>query len=329
MNNKTLAWMLMSIGAMAGTAHAQSNATIYGIVDTGLVFARGAPAGSATKLESGVSTGSRIGFRGREDLGSGMSAIFTLETGLLADTGAFDQGGLLFGRQAFVGLNGAAGTVTLGRQYTPIYQTLLIADPFGNNYGGASGQLMSGEKAGTRMNNTVIYTTPTFNGLNAQAAYGFGEVAGDSSRSRQTGLAAGYSGGPLTVRLAHHQTNNATATDRAKNTLLVGKYDFGVAAASLGYGINKGLGTIDSRDLLVGVSVPFGPHTVMATYIRKDDRSAANTFDAHQHAVAYNYALSKRTSLYAAYAKLSNTRFTTTKFGAGDSEVDLGVRHSF
>lgn len=320
---------IAGLSSIAFNAHAQSNVAIYGIVDTGIVIARGAPSGTQTKLDSGVSTGSRIGFRGREDLGGNLSASFVLETGLLADTGAFDQGGLLFGRQAFLGLSSSAGTVTLGRQYTPIYQTLLIADPLGNNYGGASGQLMSGEKAGTRMNNTVIYTTPTFSGFNAQAAYGFGEVAGDSSRSRQTGLAAGYSGGPLTVRLAHNVTNNATAADRAKNTLLAGKYNFGIATASLAYGVNKGLGTIDSRDMLVGVSVPFGPHTVMATYIQKDDRSRANAFDAHQHAVAYNYALSKRTSFYAAYAKLSNTRFTTTKFGAGDSEVDIGVRHSF
>lgn len=317
------------IGMTCATAFAQSNVTVYGIVDTGLVFARGGSAGSETKLESGVSTGSRLGFRGTEDLGGGLSALYTLEAGILADTGALDQGGLLFGRQAFVGLKGGAGTVTLGRQYTPIYSTLLIADPFGNNYGGASGQLMSDEKAGTRTNNSIMLASPVINGFDAQLAYRFGEVAGNTSASRQTGLAAGYASGPLTVRLAFNRTDNATATDEAKNTLLVGRYDFGIATGSIGYGINKGMGAVDSHDLLLGVKVPFGAHTVMATYIRKDDRSAANRFDAHQTALAYNYALSKRTAFYMAYAKLSNTNFTRTKFGTGDSELDIGIRHSF
>jgi len=317
------------LGMLSAGVHAQTNVSIYGIVDTGLVFARGGAAGSETKLESGVSTGSRLGFRGTEDLGGGLSALFTLETGFLADTGGLDQGGLIFGRQAFVGLKGGGGTLTFGRQYTPIYSTLLIADPFGNNYGGASGQLMTDEKAGTRMNNTVMYATPSMKGFDAQLAYRFGEVAGNTSASRQIGFATGYANGPLTVRLAYNQTDNATATDDAKNTLLVGRYDFGVATGSIGYGINKGMGTVDSHDLLLGVKVPFGPHTVMATYIRKDDRSAANRFDAHQAALAYNYALSKRTAFYAAYSKLSNINFTRTKFGSGDSELDIGIRHTF
>jgi predicted porin len=319
-----------ALSAFSAAASAQTSVTTYGIVDAGLVSERGGPNGSATKLESGVSTSSRLGFRGSEDIGNGLSAMFTVEMGLLADTGALDNtSNVLFNRQAFVGLKGPMGAITMGRQYTPIYSTLLIADPFGNNYGGASGQLMSGEKAGTRMNNTVMYASPDLDGFSTQAAYGFGEVAGDSAKSRQIGFAAGYAKGPATIRLAHNQTNNATATDRARNTLLVGKYDFGMLAVSLGYGINKGLGKIDSRDLLLGVSVPFGAHTVMATYIRKDDKSAANTLDAHQVAAAYNYALSKRTSLYAAYAKLSNTNFTTTKFGTGDKELDIGIRHTF
>lgn len=322
--------IIFLLGVFSAAASAQTSVTIYGIVDTGLVSESGGPKGSAIKLESGVSTSSRLGFRGSEDLGSGLSAIFTLEMGFLADTGALDNtGNVLFNRQSFVGLKGPVGAITMGRQYTPIYSTLLIADPLGNNYGGASGQLMSGEKAGTRMNNTVMYASPDLNGFNAQAAYGFGEVPGDNEKSRQIGFAAGYAKGPATIKVAYNRTNNATATDSAKNTLVVGRYDFGMVAASLGYGINKGLGKIDSRDLLLGVSVPFGAHTVMATYIRKDDKSAANTLDVHQVAAAYNYALSNRTSLYAAYAKLSNTHFTTTKFGTGDKELDIGIRHTF
>lgn len=326
MNGKLIG--LASLVVLCQAAFAQSNVTVYGIVDTGIVVGRGGPKGSEMKLESGVSNGSRLGLRGSEALGNGMSGIFTLESGILNDTGALDQGGLLFGRQAFVGLESRQGTLTMGRQYTPIYSALLIADPFGNNFGGASGQLMANEKAGVRMNNTLMYSSPSVNGFNGQLAYGFGEVAGDSAKSRQIGAAVGYANGPLTVRIAHNRTNNATATDASRNALVVGKFDFGTAVASAGYGINKGIGAVDSRDILLGVTVPFGADAVMASYIRKDDHSSLKT-DGNQMAMAYTHALSKRTVAYAALAKLSNTNFTTTKFAAGDREIDLGIRHAF
>lgn len=311
-------------------AFAQSNVQIYGLIDSAVVYESGGPKGSATKLESGVSNGSRIGFRGNEDLGSGLSAVFVLEAGILLDTGASDQNGLLFGRQAYVGLRKKdVGTLAAGRQYTPIYQTLTMIDPSSNNYGGAAGQLMSGEKAGTRQNNALNFSSDKFNGLSGQLAYGFGEVAGNAAASRQVGGSLTYENGPLTLRTAYNKTNNATATDSARNTLSFAKYDFGILTAGVGYGTNRGTGTTQSRDYIAALTVPFGAHTVMATYIRKDDRSAANKFDAHQYAGTYLYALSKRTNVYIAYAKLSNINFTTTKFGTGDREIDLGIKHTF
>jgi hypothetical protein len=104
----------------------------------------------------------------------------------------------------------------------------------------------------------------------------------------------------------HHNTNNAANTDRAKVTLLGGTYDFDMAKAHLAAGINKGVGTIDSRDWLIGISVPFGASSVFASYIRKDDRSAANR-DASQAAIGYSYAMSKRTNLYASYSASAST----------------------
>lgn len=318
---------LMLLGSVAS---AQSNVQIYGLLDSAVVMESGGPKGSATKLESGVSNGSRIGFRGTEDLDGGASALFVLEAGLLLDSGASDQNKLLFGRQAYVGLSRKGlGTVTMGRQYTPIYQTLTQIDPSANNYGGAAGQLMSGEKAGTRQNNTVMFASEPMQGVSAQLAYGFGEVAGEASRSRQVGGSVTYERGALKTRIGYNRSNNATAIDSARNTLMFAKYDFGLLTAGLGYGINKGLGSIDSRDLIAAVTVPFGRHTVMATYIRKDERAAGNQFDAHQYAGTYLYSLGKRTSLYAAYAHLSNTNFTTTKFGSGNRELDLGIKHAF
>jgi predicted porin len=316
------------LAAASAPALAQSNVSIYGLLDTAIVVAKGGASGTATKLESGVSNGSRIGFRGTEDMGNDLSALFVLEAGVLMDTGASDQNATLFGRQAYVGLKGNFGTVTAGRQYTPIYNTLTMVDPFSNNYGGASGQLMAGEKAGTRMSNTVLYATPKVMGLSGQAAYGFGEVPGDAAKSRQFGYSLTYEAGKLLLRGAFNRTTNATATDSTRNALVIAKYDFGFVIGSVGYGDNKGTGKIDSQDYIVGVTVPFGPHALLANAIHKSDR--ANTgFDANQVALVYTYALSKRTNWYVGAAKLSNTRFTTTKFGSGDKEYDLGLKHTY
>jgi predicted porin len=237
---------------------------------------------------------------------------------------------LLFGRQAYVGLREkGVGTLTLGRQYTPIYNTLTTIDPNRNNWGGSAGQLMSGEKAGTRQNNTVKFTSENLGGVTTEIAYGFGEVPGDSAKGRQYGGALQYAKGSLTLRTAYNSTTNAAGTDRARNTLSLAKYDFGFVTAGVGYGTNKGTGTTDSHDMIVGLTFPFGKHSLQTSYIRKDDRSAANKFDAHEYQAVYIYNLSKRTILYAAYAKLSNTNFTTTKFGSGDRETDLGMRITF
>jgi predicted porin len=107
------------------------------------------------------------------------------------------------------------------------------------------------------------------------------------------------------------------------------KYDFGVVAGSIGYGVNDGMKGAKDRDLLLGVTVPFGQHKVIPSFIRKDDRCASTGFDVNQVSVAYNYSLSKRTMAYAAYTLMSNTNFATTRLGTGPRELDLGLRHSF
>lgn len=322
---------LAVIGSFAGAASAQTNVSIYGVVDAGIVLEKGGAAGSVSKLTSGVASASRIGFRGTEDLGGGLSANFVLENGFNEDTGAM-TGGLLFGRQAFVGLKGGFGATNFGRQYTPHYLVSASADPFGNGMAGRFTNLMA--NSGTRMDNTVKYTSPTWSGVTGELAYGFGEVAGNNSGSRAIGASLGYAAGPVKVGLGYHKLNNAAATDSAKNTVLAGTYDFGVAKAHLAYGKNKGLGAIDNNDLLIGATVPFGAHKLLASYIRKDDDSALNR-DANQWALGYSYALSKRTDFYTAYARINNKRgaaFTVgnnTEAGSGNKAFNLGVRHTF
>lgn len=353
--------MISAIGFMstiAGSATAQSSVTIYGIADTGIAIEKGGSAGSVSKLTSGIGSGSRLGFKGTEDLGGGLSAFFLLESGINIDAGSSGQGGLMFGRQAYVGVKGDFGTLTAGRQYTPEYLTLAFADPFGTGFAGDAANIMPNSGTGaSRMDNTLKYVTPSFDGFTGELAYGFGETAGDTSAGRQIGAAIVYTSGPFAVRLGYHNRNNDTAilknTEDGKTTLLAATYDFGVAKAHLAYGINKGLNSsplrntanpygslvaptasTDSTDFLLGVTLPFGSNKILASYIRKDDKTAKNQ-DASQLAVAYIYSLSKRTDLYAAYARIDNkngagyTVGSAIEAGSGDSALHLGIRHSF
>ena len=116
---------LAALSAFAGMAHAQSSVTLYGIIDQGinLITNVRTAAGSAHlyNMSSGVMQGSRWGLRGVEDLGGGLKAIVTLENGFDLGSGALGQGGLLFGRQAYLGLSGPEfGALTLGRQYDSV-----------------------------------------------------------------------------------------------------------------------------------------------------------------------------------------------------------------
>jgi predicted porin len=329
---KKLFLSLAVLGASCA-ANAQSSVTIYGIVDAGLVRESGGAAGSVTKLTSGVAAGSRIGFRGVEDLGGGLSAKFLLENGFATDTGAITQGNM-WGRQAYVGLDGGFGSVTFGRMHSPYLNAILqVADPFVNGYAPNAGNLMLSVDM-LRINNAVRYGSPVVGGFSGEVVYGFGEVAGNTSASRVAAGSVSYANGPLNVRLVHNNANNATATDSAKKTMLAANYNFGVATAYLAYAVNKGAGTLDSSDLLVGAAVPFGPGKILASYIRKDDKSNLNR-DADQYGIGYSYSLSKRTELYTSYARIKNkngaayTVGNATELGSGDKAFNVGVRHNF
>ncbi|HEX7647654.1 MAG TPA: porin, partial [Noviherbaspirillum sp.] len=129
MKNSLHLFTLLTV--VAGGAAAQTAVSVYGLMDLGVVAESGGPGGSLLKLTSGISAGSRIGFRGTEDLGDGLKAKFVIESGIAADTGGVTQGGLVYGRQAFVGLDGHFGSLTAGRQYAPHFLAIDDIDPFG------------------------------------------------------------------------------------------------------------------------------------------------------------------------------------------------------
>ena len=348
----------IALGLAAGAgAHAQTNVTIYGIVDAAIVGESGGSGGHVTKLTSGAASASRIGFRGTEELGDGMSAFFTLETGVKIDTGEVDAAGTIFNRQAFVGLKTKAGAVALGRQYTPYHTTLTaVADPFGTGYAGTAKNLFPDNGTNVRTSNTITYASPKVNGVNVELAYSAGEQTALSA-GRQYGGAIDYASGPLRVRLAVNSKNTDVAAtgvghDLGRNTLLAANYDFkwvklygaygidkGFNAATLGnannpYGGVKPTPSTDGRDVLLGFRAPVGPGTLMFSAMHKDDRTHFNQ-DASAWGIGYLYDLSKRTGLYAAYAHIDNkngagyTVANNTEPGTGNTGYNLGIRHTF
>ncbi|QDZ30292.1 porin [Noviherbaspirillum sp. UKPF54] len=345
---------LAVLGAVAGVANAQTNVTVYGVVDAGIARESGDVAGTAWKLASGVQSGNRLGFKGTEDLGGGLKANFQLENGFNVDTGTQRQGAL-FGRQAFVGLSGNFGAVNLGRQYNPLFIALDSIDPFGTGLTGASTNLMAGGSNGdVRVNNAITYTSPNMSGLSATALYGFGEQAGDTSKNRNYALSANYANGPVAAVLAYSNTNdNAASPNSAKVWLIGGTYDLGVVKAHLAYESEKAdanfptVGGADFRDWMAGVSAPVAGGTVMASYIKKTDKTNSAE-GAKQYAVGYTYPLSKRTNVYTSYSRVtndSNAQFfagdassggpsdaagnNTQKVGGTSTGFAVGIRHTF
>lgn len=230
MQKKVIA--LAVAGLVSGAAFAQSNVTIYGIVDAAYVNSTGDRAGTARKnanfsgINSGVMAGSRIGFKGEEALGNGLKAVFTLEYALANDVNStLGSAGALQSRQTWVGLSSAKlGTAALGRQYAPGFyaqakndalMASAVASPLAVLNAAAGNTIIAASAA--RWNNSVTYTSPTWSGLTARGIYAFGESGGSTADGISQGdngmFGAGlnYANGPLNLD-AVYQSRLSVAT---------------------------------------------------------------------------------------------------------------------
>ncbi|MET3130457.1 putative porin [Oxalobacteraceae bacterium GrIS 1.11] len=343
---------LAILASFAGAASAQSSVTVYGVVDAGLAHETGSVNGAVNKVATGVQSGNRLGFKGTEDLGSGLKANFQLESGFNLDTGTSRQGGALFGRQAYAGLSGNFGAINLGRQYDPIFVSMDSIDPFSTGLPGATTNLMNA--GNVRTNNAITYSTPDMGGFSATGLYGAGEVNGDSNANRTLGLSATYANGPLLITAAYDKinANDATAGSTGQKLFLTGAtYNFGVLTAHAAYESDKSdtsangaapASNTNYRDFLVGVTVPVGPGSIIADFIKKSDRIDNSARGGKQFAVGYLYSLSKRTNLYTSYSRIKNDdngrNFVSDASSGGDaaqtvggssSALAVGIRHKF
>ena len=341
---------LAVLTAVSGAAFAQSSVTLYGKVDLGMVYDAGGP-GKSVRLDSGVTGGSRIGFKGVEDLGGGNKFSFQLETGYCADSAAgspnFCTGSNQFmGRQAHGDLTGAFGALSAGRQYSLGFNNLATIDPFGAGFAGQANNVSpSGvylvDPSGIRLNNSVTYSTPNVAGFTGSVEAAFGEVVGNWQSGRETGAGVNYASGPVYAGVTYYDLGNAAGNGAAKKvTTFGGSYDFGVIKLhALGQKVS-GTG-LDFFNLMGGVTVPLGGGQLMASYVKHNDRSTKDQ-DADQLGVGYIYPLSKRTSLYTSFARIQNHNVTgsgatlsavtvgnATAAGTGNKAFNAGVVHNF
>lgn len=331
---------LAILGAFSGIAAAQSSVTLYGVADVAVEHIKGAT--SSTRMVSGQQQGSRWGLRGSENLGGGLKAVYQLESGFNIATGASGQGGLLFGRQAYVGLAGNFGAVRLGRQYSPMDD---IASVIGTKtYDILSVVPIIGNGDYNRVNNAVTYLSPSMNGLTVQAQYSLGEQrpASDASEDfgKQYSAHALYASGPWTAGLAYMKVidaNGSTAGKQGQNAvLLAGSYSVGAIKLSAYYDVeDKAAEKLKVMGL--AVAYKFGETTVSAgaaKAINVNGSAAASSDDATLVTLQASHNLSKRTALYAHVTTVSNDEAAALGFnkpaaGSSSSGVQIGLRHRF
>lgn len=341
---------LAVLGAFAGAASAQSSVTLYGRAEANATYSTPGDdvnnGDSIWRMDDGGATsgigGSRWGLRGTEDLGSGLKAIFQLESGFSLDSGAGQA--QTFGRHAWVGLQSdSLGTVKLGRQETLTRLTnsgFVDASSIGElkvdeTITGANGPLPLFQTFGQRVDNAVTYTTPSFGGFTVSGIV----AAGEGTRARHQGLSGAYKNGPLAVALTYEMYDGFGDTYNKVGTVGA-NYNFGFASLFLGYQNTTDFGTAtaaptgadgtveDHQAANVGVLVPLGQFAVRAQYTRaKYDFVGGGDADASKYGASVRYALSKRTTLYSAITQRSgddDEAYTVKR------EVTLlGVAHTF
>ncbi|MFM0412375.1 MULTISPECIES: porin [Paraburkholderia] len=201
---------LATSATFAVPVFAQSSVTLYGVVDEGFNYTNNVGGKHDYELQSGYAQGSRWGLKGAEDLGGGTKAIFQLENGFNLNNGRLGQGGLLFGRQAYVGVSNATfGTVTLGRQYDSVVDYLAQTTANGNWAGYLFSHPFDNDNTDNsfRVNNTVKYASPDFAGLQFGGTYSFSNATGFAN-NRQFSLGAQYANGGLLVAAAYLNADN-------------------------------------------------------------------------------------------------------------------------
>ena len=345
------------LGVLAsGQVLAQSSAVVYGIMDAGVRSTSGMdPAnarsvGSASMINSGINTTSRLGYRGTEDLGGGLQALFFLESGLNINTGATASSTKFFDRGAYTGLKGDLGTLTLGRQNTLLADAVLPVDPLATRFASLNSNVAisalsahqlgieygaSGSSTGSyRLDNSLKYAYSVGN-TTARVMHAFGNQADSNSKLSSNGASVEYKSASWQGILAYTQFK--TVTGLTLNGYVSGvAVPVGAGRLNLTYSGHSAdtSATAKTRNQVLGLggTWPLTPQLdLLVGHYRVNRSRTAAVDDGYNRTIAFlEYKLSTRALVYL---EADNTRWKRDYQGAGLSAtstgVSLGIKHSF
>ena len=336
MTRSILAAGFIAAIACCGGAQAQSS-VLYGLIDAS--GSRTRPVGVDERrwqLDNGNMTRSFLGFRGSEDLGGGLRAVYKLESYMRVDSGnsgRFD-GDAFFAREASVGLSGAFGTTVLGRSASPLWLSTINFNPFGESIGFSPSvrQYFGGAVVGdTRWNNALSYNNNARDPLRINVAANANETNPTASRGgHNIGGSVSYISGPFAATIAGEVIRNSALAlpvgFESQNVIQAGAtYDLRFVRFYGQVGRIKTGATTDSRTTLyqLGAAVPIGTSLILVGYGRSHTTTTLSGTTNRQASIAYDYFLSKNTDIYVAalYEKQS--------FVSSGNSVAGGVRLRF
>jgi predicted porin len=296
--------------AATSAVFAQSSVTAYGRVDLSLARNVGS---DTTVMQNG--SGSRLGFRGTEDLGGGLKANFTIEHRFNADTGENPNARFWHGR-SIVGLSGGFGTIQFGRDYTPAFlYSQLAADPWGWDTVANNAAATGGRIAPVRNDNAITYMW-SGSGLVVGAQVALKENTEGATKNASS-LVVRYANGPIMAALGHDRTMKG-----GKWTTVNGAYDLGAVklGALIGTGTTDG-GAADRKSYLLTAVAPMGAGELRFS-VGELKNKTADVIESRQVGLGYHHSLSKRTTVYVDV--VNNSKAPSNKTG-----VDFGIKHNF
>jgi predicted porin len=353
MKKQTIATLILL--STAGLVHAQSSVTLYGVVDSGLLYTSKSPGGATGQnagkqfslIDSGLDP-SRFGLIGTEDLGGGLKAKFRLESGFSVANGGYnDSNGNMFGRQAWLALDGRFGEIKAGVQYSPFVLALYATDPrdFSQFGSGAINYVDNVLVTGLFNSNAVSYTSPTLAGLTGSALIALGGTPGNFQAGRQYSASLKYENGGLLINAAIYDGNSGgsaqtpvPSTVAFEGRTIGASYKLGGLTARASFAKYKVAGAFNAN--VYGGGLDYLPLPAFeingGVWVTGDRNDTAN--HSVMAAVGTNYYLSKATTLYAQVGIVSNHGAMNTGlsinsglYGAPGTTtgLDIGIRHSF
>jgi predicted porin len=313
--------VVAAAASFASVAHAQSSVTLYGLLDAGLTYTSNVDHNSKWAAGSGGINQSMFGLRGSEDLGGGLKAIFTLESGFNINNGKFANNNGMFNRQAFVGLSSSQfGTVTLGRQYdaaqdylAPLTATgswggTYFAHPFNNDNLNTNG--------GLSVNNAIKYSSANYAGFTFGGTYGFSNQAGGFANNRQYSLGAAYQWQGLHLGAAYAQQNNPAANTSGASD--------GVLANTSGVLT----GDFRQRQFGAGASYGFGPALVGVAWTQSRVDNLVGAAPGQRQGHTNNYEINGKYNLTPALGLGIAYTFTDARgYGVNADGNDMKTRY--